>query len=103
MKISFKDVLLGSCCSICNNSNKTKEYNSLKNFVISKLCIKELLVKFNEIDKFKATLLTNPQLKAFEEVHNPFPVFEGVNSLWKSEEYLNIKNESHKNFREFIQ
>jgi hypothetical protein len=101
MKISFKEVLLGMCCPIYYTTRKkTLEYESLKDFVISKICIKELLVKFNEIDKFKTTFLSHSELKAFEEVLNPFPALKGVNSLWKFEE--SIKNEPSKNFNDYI-
>jgi hypothetical protein len=101
MKISFKEVLIGSCCPINQVSKKKAlEYESLKEYVISKICIKELLVKLNEIDKLKATCLSLSQIKAFEEVLNPFPAFEGVNSLWKFEE--SFKEEPSKNFNDTI-
>lgn len=83
-KISFKEVLRISCCLKSKIiKRKAKVYDVLKDFVISKLCIKELLTKFNEIDKLKTALLSSSEIEVLDELPNPFPVCKGMNNLWK--------------------
>jgi hypothetical protein len=94
MKFSFTEVLFGKCWRIYPNTKQNyKDYLLLKEFVKSKLCVKELLSYLNKIDKLKAILLDESQRKLAEEIPNPFPTEHAVKNLWKTKQSLNEKQE----------
>lgn len=56
---------------ICGEENKNKKnnYMHLKEEILDKLCIKNLIIKLNEVEKLKLFALNEEQRKSFNSHH----------------------------------
>jgi hypothetical protein len=84
MIISFWNILAPvGCLKTYALRNKRKNYENLKNYIINKLCIKQLLVRMNEVEKLKHFTLKE-ELREFFQDPNPFPNSQNVTSVWEN-------------------
>jgi hypothetical protein len=77
------------------NFKNTKMYETLKGYIINKLCIKEYIKKVNELEKIKYSLFCKENLKKFELEPNYFPKLETAKSIWEEKD-LCYTMKSHK-------
>ena len=98
------------CPMICftrkTRIKKLQHYEVVKKYIISEICIKNLISKFNELDKLKHVLLDEKQLNVFQSIDNPpFHYLErlkenNIRSIWS--DLIKMKNIEKKNFPELF-
>ncbi len=93
MKISSLNIF---CTSIFLRNklekNKRKIYKLLKNYVIHKLDIKEILKTTNEFEKMKIFTLDEGIKKLLASKPNPFPEKSNCKSIWDNFNAEDFKN-----------
>lgn len=84
MTISFYNMLVPLwCLKTAVLKNKRSNYDNLKSYIVKKLCIKQLLVKMNEVEKLKIYTLDEEKKMKFENL-NPFPKKHDEFSIWEN-------------------
>ncbi len=88
-----------------------------KNYIISQLCIKNLIFRLNDLEKLKLVIFSDDQFRIFENIDNPpfdrlnFINKNKIESIWKdiksnsnetiqtpfNDLYIQLKNKKKKN------
>ncbi len=80
------------CCY--RNKQLLVKYDILKRYVFNKICVKEIIVKSNELEKLKLFILDNTQRDKYEKLETFLPI-NNMKSIWEVKERENILDQNN--------
>ncbi len=81
--INWSIILFPLCYSNNNKGGKkVNKFNLLVNYAKRKLCIKDVILKSNEIEKLKIFLFDSSSHKKFEKLKNHLPKEKNDTNIW---------------------
>ena len=76
-------ILFPFCYNIYSKgAKKIAKFNILVNYVMRKLCIKEIIRNSNEVEKIKLFMFDTSTLNIYENTLNHLPVHENQITIW---------------------